>query len=307
MKKLLALTLTLALVLSCLPGTALAEKYKSQLLKRTISLPSRIALVDEQPLQDGSGVSLTLALDNQPNVGIYTMVQKIPGFKGYTTATLPAEQYDAWTQYYYQSYPENASVNLLQPNSGSGDALYCYCGQAEDGSTLVAYISVNGPIYISSCSVSSGSGLTKSAMQAALAALNAVSAAVGKSSSGGTTGTIYRYDDYDAVIEFYLVEDDDDFDLYEDEDFDWYYVEVEWDEDDEEDNGFDLDDDDDDDDAEDSGDEEEDSGEEDGGYEEDGDNEDDSGEEDGGYEESGDNEDYGGEEDGGYEDSGEEE
>ena len=123
MKKLLALVIVLALVLSCLPGTAMAEKYKSDLLKKTISLPSQMTLVNEEKLEDGS-VELTIQVRNQPDL-IYITVEKVKEFKGYTVATLPDEQLDAWTEYYYEYYPENAGAGRLGSNNGKGDALYC--------------------------------------------------------------------------------------------------------------------------------------------------------------------------------------
>ena len=88
MKKLLALILSLTLVFSCLPGAAMAEKYKSNLLKKTIKLPSKLVLLDEQKQQDG-GVQLTIGVETQPDAAIYTTVKKVKEFKGYTMATLP--------------------------------------------------------------------------------------------------------------------------------------------------------------------------------------------------------------------------
>ena len=187
MKKVLALIISLALVLSCLPGAAVAEKYKSNLLKKTLKLPSKMALVDEQKLEDGS-VQLAIAIETQPDAMIYTTVKKVKEFKGYTMSTLPDEQLNAWTEYYYQYYPENASAGRLPSSSGAGDTLYCYCGQNAEGGSILVYASVKDKIFVSSYCVAAG-GFSKATMQGALEALNAVNAAFGKSASasGGTT------------------------------------------------------------------------------------------------------------------------
>ena len=246
MKKLLALIISLTLALSCLPGAAMAEKYKSNLLKKTIKLPSKLALVDEQKLDDGS-VQLTIAIETQPDAMIYTKVQKVKEFKGYTISTLPDEQLNAWTEYYYQYYPENASAGRLSSNSGNGDTLYCYCGQSADGGSILVYASVKNQIFVSSYCVAAG-GFSKATMQGTLEALNAVNAAFGKSASGSASGAtasdfVFDHDDYEAVVVFLLL-DDDDIDLYDDDDFDW---DDEWDDDDWDDDDWDDDDDDDDD------------------------------------------------------------
>ncbi len=236
MKKLLALIIALTLVLSCLPGAAMAEKYKSNLLKKTIKLPGKLALLDEQMLDDG-GVQLIIGVETQPDAAIYTTVRIVEGFDGYTMSTLPDEQLNAWTEYYYQYYPENASAGRLPSNSGNGDALYCYYGQNEDGGSILVYASVRGALFVSSYCTAAG-GFSKATMQGTLEALNAVNAAFGKSSSGGVYDYVFDHNDYDVVVAFLLL-DDDDIDLYEDDDFDW--DDDDWDEDD------DWDDDDDDD------------------------------------------------------------
>ena len=301
MKKLLALIISLALVLSCLPGAAMAEKYKSNLLKKTLKLPSKMALVDEQKLEDGS-VQLAIAIETQPDAMIYTTVKKAKEFKGYTMSTLPDEQLNAWTEYYYQYYPENASAGRLPSNSGAGDTLYMYCGQSSDGGSILVYASVKGQIFVSSYCVAAG-GFSKATMQGTLEALNAVNAAFGKSSASATGGSVsdyvFSHDDYDVVVVFFLL-DDDDIDLYEDDDFDW--DDDDWDDDDDEDwdddedDDWDIDDDDDDDDWDtddddwDTGDDDDwDTGDDYSGYE------DDAGEDYSGYEDGGD-EDYSGDE-----------
>ena len=220
MRKMLALIIALTLVLSCLPGAAVAEKYKSDLLKKTIRLPGKLVLVDEQKLEDGS-VQLAIAIESQPDAMIYTRVQKVKEFKGYTVSTLPDEQLNAWTEYYYQYYPENAEAGLLPSNSGTGDALYCYCGQNADGGSILAYASVKNQIYVSSYCVSAEGGFSKATMQGALEAMNAVNAAFGKSASGGKASDyVFDHSDYDVVVVFLLIDDDDDVDLYDDDDFD---------------------------------------------------------------------------------------
>ena len=217
MKKLLALIISLTLVLSCLPGAAMAEKYKSKLLNKTIKLPSKLALVDEQQLDDGS-VQLIIGVETQPDAAIYTTVQMVEGFDGYTMSTLPDEQLNAWTEYYYQYYPENASAGRLPSNSGAGDTLYMYCGQSADGSGILVYASVKGSLFVSSYCVAAG-GFSKATMQGTLEALNAVNVAFGKSASGGSVSDyVFDHNDYDVVVPFLLLEDDD-VDLYEDEIF----------------------------------------------------------------------------------------
>ncbi|MBR4539324.1 MAG: hypothetical protein IKO52_10830 [Clostridia bacterium] len=295
MKKLLALIISLTLVLSCLPGAAMAEKYKSNLLDKTIKLPSKLALLDEQLMDDG-GVKLIIGVETQPDAAIYTTVQIVEGFDGYTMSTLPDEQLDAWTEYYYQYYPENASAGRLPSNSGNGDTLYMYCGQSADGASILVYASVKGSLFVSSYCVAAG-GFSKATMQGTLEALNAVNAAFGKAVSGSTVyDYVFDHDDYDVVVAFLLL-DDEDIDLYEDDDFDW--DDDDWDEDD-----------DDDEDDEDEDDGEDDDWDNDGEDDNDGDNDDDDGDwdsdDDAGDDNSGD-EDGGDEDYSGDEDSGDEE
>ena len=311
MKKLLALIISLTLVLSCLPGTAAAEKYKSNLLKKTIKLPSKLVLVDEQKQDDGS-VQLTIAVETQPDAMICTKVQKVKDFKGYTVSTLPDEQLDAWTEYYYQYYPENASAGRLPSNSGAGDTLYMYCGQSADGESILVYASVKDQIFVSSYCVAAG-GFSKATMQGTLEALNAVNAAFGKSASasgGKVSDYVFSHNDYDAVVVFLLL-DDGDIDLYEDEyDFEWddddWDDYDDWDDDWDDDDGEDWDDDgdDDDDDWDNDGDDDDDGWDNDDGDDDDwgsDDDVDDYGGYDGGYDDYSDYDD-GGYDDGGYDD-----
>ena len=299
MKKLLALIISLTLVLSCLPGAAMAEKYKSSLLNKTIKLPSKLALVDEQLMDDGS-VQLIIGVETQPDAAIYTTVQMVEGFDGYTMSTLPDEQLNAWTEYYYQYYPENASAGRLPSNSGAGDTLYMYCGQSADGSSILVYASVKGSLFVSAYCVAAG-GFSKATMQGTLEALNAVNVAFGKSASGGSVSDyVFDHNDYDVVVPFLLLEDDD-VDLYEDDDFEWDDDDLDDDDDDEDDDDDDDEDNEDDDDNEDN--EADNDGEEADGEEADGDDgecdsEDDADEDNSGYEDGGD-EDNGGNEDGG--------
>lgn len=292
MKKLLALIISLTLVLSCLPGAAMAEKYKSSLLNKTIKLPSKLALLDEQQMDDGS-VQLIIGVETQPDAAIYTTVQMVEGFDGYTMSTLPDEQLNAWTEYYYQYYPENASAGRLPSNSGAGDTLYMYCGQSADGGSILVYASVKGQLFVSSYCVAAG-GFSKATMQGTLEALNAVNAAFGKSVSGSTVyDYVFDHDDYDVVVVFLLL-DDEDIDLYEDDDFEW--DDDDWDDDDDDDED---DEDEDDGEAEDwNNDDEEDNGDDDDTT--DLDSDDDAGEDCSGYEDGGD-EDYSGDEDSGDE------
>ena len=271
MKKILAVLLVLALMLACLPGAAMAEGYKSKLLKKTIQLPGRISLAEEEKLEDGSGVQLTFSLKDQPNIGIYASVQLIKEYKGYTMNTLPENVVDGWTNYYYEYYPENAVAGLLPPDSGKGDSLYCYCGQGADGGSLAVYASLQDQVFVCATCVSEENGLPKIAMQATLEVLNAVNAAVVKSaagSNGKAAAPVYSHNDYDVLFVFLLLEDDDDeLDLYADDDFDFDYAD--YDEDGWDDGSYDGD-----------------YGDYDGGYE-------DYGDYDGGYEDYGDYDDGG--------------
>ena len=52
MKKLLALVTCLMLMLSCLSGTAMADSYKSKLLKTNIALPKQMSIVNEEKLTE---------------------------------------------------------------------------------------------------------------------------------------------------------------------------------------------------------------------------------------------------------------
>lgn len=297
MKRFLAILLCLILTLSCLSGTAMAQGYKSKLLKKTINLPGKMALVGEEQLADGNGVEFTFSVKNQPNVTIYTDVQLIEDFKGYTMAKLPDEVLDSWTEYYYQYYPENASAGRLPSNDKKGDDLYCYCGQGKDGGSILVYMSLRDQICVSSYCISADEGMSKLAMQATLEALNAVNVTVAKTASGSSGGSksapVYSHNNYDVLIVFLLLEDDEDVDLYEDEDFDFDYDD--WDEDLDED----LDDEDVDPDDEDLYDEDDDNdGDYDDGSYDDGSDYDDGGYDDSGYDDGG-YEDYGGYDDGG--------
>ena len=239
MKKLLALVTCLMLMLSCLSGTAMADSYKSKLLKTNIALPKQMSIVNEEKLTDGSGVEFTISINGQDNATIYTDVQKIKDYKGYTMNTLPEEVKDSWTEYYYEYYPENATAGLLPSKDGKGDALYCYCGQSADGGSLLVYSSLKDEVYVCSYCISEAEGMARITMQATLEVLNAVNAAVFKTSpagraAAGTAGRVggkspapvFSHNDYDTLILFLLLDDDDEAsDLYDDEDFDFEYVE----------------------------------------------------------------------------------
>lgn len=237
MKKLLAILIALTLMLSCLSVTAMAESYKTKLLNTNITLPKQMALVNEEKLADGSGVELTFTVKGQDDAAIYTDIKKIKEYKGYTMGTLPEEERDSWTEYYYEYYPVNASAGLLPSKDGKGDSLYCYCGQGEDGGSLLVYASLKDGVYVCSYCISEAEGISKVTMQATLEALNAANAAVFKTSSAGkaAVGTtagrspapVFRHDDYDTLILFLLLEEDDEApDLYDDETFDFEYVEM---------------------------------------------------------------------------------
>ncbi len=292
MKKLLAMLIALTLALSCLSGTAMAEGYKSRLLKKTIRLPSKMALVDEVKLDDGSGVEFTFSVEGQPDASIYVDAQNIKEFKGYTMAKLPDEVLDSWTENYYQYYPENATAGRLPSDDKKGDELYCYCGQGtEDGSILV-YTSVQDELCVTSYCISESVNMSKLAMEATLEALNAVNAAIAKNNaSGSQAAPVYNHKNYDVEYFFLILldeDDDDDLDLYDDDDdFDFDYDD--WDDwDDDYDDYDDLDDYDYDDDYDDGYDDYEDYGDyDDGGYEDYGDYDD------GGYEDYGDYDDGG--------------
>ena len=240
MKKLSALAICLMLMLSCLSGTAMADSYKSKLLKTNIALPKQMSIVNEEKLADGSGVEFTFSVMGQDNATIYTDVQKMKDYKGYTMNTLPEEVTGSWTEYYYTYYPENATAGLLPSKDGKGDALYCYCGQSADGGSLLVYSSLKDEVYVCSYCISEAEGMAKITMQATLEALNAVNAAVfkpspaGKAAAAGTASRVggkspapvFSHNDYDTLILFLILDDDDEApDLYDDADFDFEYVE----------------------------------------------------------------------------------
>ena len=226
MKKALAALLVLTFIVACCPGAVLAEKYKSKLLDKTLKLPNAITVQGEEALEDGSGVQWVMNVKNHSDEAITVIVQIDDSLNGYKTAALPQTVIDGWTESYYSNFPENAVAGRIPSNSGQGDALYCYIGQTAEGGCILVYTSVNDGVCLTSIGTSNKNGLSRITTQAVLEALNVVSTAIyGKTEKA----SVYSHTDYVLELEFLLLEEDDDIDLYDDDEFDWEYDEEDWD------------------------------------------------------------------------------
>ncbi len=204
MKKVTALLLLLAILVSCVPAMAVEQKYTSPVLGTSFVLPDYLYVLVELPAKDGNGpVIYFTMLDDETQI-ISTM-KYVPEFLGLQTRDVPKEEIEGWKEFFTDKYPKHSKSMLIKPKYNSSQRIYRFYGMNEEGKWMLNYTGVKDGLYVSVCCEAGRFGYKSAIMRAIFEVFNGSFQMF--AASRGIDFVRFDPDDYEVEI-FDLLYDD---------------------------------------------------------------------------------------------------
>ena len=117
MKKMIALLLAAAFILSCVPAMALDKKVTSDLLGTSVFVPENLELLAEFSSDDTDDIYMFFLMNDFSNLQINSSLLYKPEYLGMQTKDVPKEDIESWKEFFNRR--EGRSLCMHQLRNGS--------------------------------------------------------------------------------------------------------------------------------------------------------------------------------------------
>lgn len=205
MKKMIALLLVAAFILSCVPAMALDKKVTSDLLGTSVFVPENLELLAEFSSDDTDDIYMFFLMNDFSNLQINSSLLYKPEYLGMQTKDVPKEDIESWKEFFTASYPKRFKSTMLRPSYGGSQRIYRFYGRNKDGNWLLSYTGVKDGLYVCTSCETGQFGFRRNEMQMIFKVFNLSFQMFAE--SRGVDFVPFNPDDYEVEI-FNLLYDD---------------------------------------------------------------------------------------------------